>query len=135
MSETPKTEKAVKTEPATAAAATAEKPAAPEKPAVPAEPPFSTDELQSSTARFTHKAWYLYYNNRKDMKFIRETDVRATLEARTTAGAEEVQKTLAEAGVKTMSRTDKVISFTGTFETIQKVIKLPQTFLVDVVKI
>lgn len=115
--------------PAASAAATAEKPAAP------AEPPFSTDDLQSSTARFTHKAWYIYYNNRKDMKFIRETDLRATLEARTTAGAEELQKLLTEAGAKAVSRMDKLISFTATLEIIQTVIKHPETFKVDTVKI
>jgi len=124
--------------PATAAA-TAEKPAveakAAEKPAPPPEPPFNTDELQSSTARFTHKAWHLYHNNRKDLAFIREVDVRATLEARTTSGAEEIQKLLTEAGARNVSRTDKLISFTGTFETIQAVIKNPETFLVDAVKI
>jgi hypothetical protein len=115
--------------PAASAAATAEKPAAP------AEPPFTTDDLQSSTARFTHKAWYIYYNNRKDMKFIRETDLRATLEARTTGGAEELQKLLTEAGAKAVSRMDKLISFTATLEVIQTVIKHPETFKVDAVKI
>lgn len=130
MSETPESEK-----PVAAPAATAEKPAAAEKPAPPAEPPFTTDELQSSTARFTHKAWALYYSNRKDMKFIRETDVRATLEARTTAGAEEIQKLLTEAGAKNLSRTDKLLAFTATFETIQKVIKKPETFMLDAVKV
>lgn len=132
-SETPQPEK-----PATPAA-TAEKPApeakAAEKPAPPPEPPFTTDELQSSTARFTHKAWHLYHSNRKDMAFIRETQVRATLEARTTTGAEELQKLLTEGGAKSISRTDKLISFTATFETIQKVIRNPETFLVDAVKI
>lgn len=130
MSETPESEK-----PVAAASATAEKPAEAEKPAAPVEPPFTTDELQSSTARFTHKAWALYYSNRKDMKFIRETDVRATLEARTTVGAEEIQKVLTEAGAKNLSRTDKLLAFTAPFETIQKVIKKPETFLVDAVKI
>lgn len=124
MSETPASEK-----PVAAAAATAE------KPATPAEPPFTTDELQSSTARFTHKAWALYYSNRKDMTFIRETDVRATLEARTTAGAEEIHKLLTEAGAKNLSRTDKLLAFIATFETIQTVIKNPETFLLDAVKI
>lgn len=132
-SETPQPEK-----PATAAA-TAEKPApeaqAAEKPAPPPEPPFTTDELQSSTARFTHKAWHLYHNRRKDMDFVRGTEVRATLEARTTAGAEEIQKLLTEGGAKSVSRMDKLISFTATFETIQKVIRHPETFLVDAVKI
>ncbi len=115
--------------PAASAAATAE------KPAPPAEPPFSTDDLQSSTARFTHKAWYIYYNNRKDMTFIRETDLRATLEARTTGGAEELQKLLTEAGAKAVSRMDKLISFTATLEIIQTVIKHQETFKVDTVKI
>lgn len=106
-----------------------------EKPTAPAEPPFTTDDLQSSTARFTHKAWYIYYNHRKDMTFIRETDLRATLEARTTAGAEELQKLLTEAGAKAVSRMDKLISFTATLEIIQTIIKHPETFLVDTVQI
>lgn len=128
MSETPQPEKPANVE-QPAATATAEKPAA----AV--EPPFSADDLQSSTARFTHKAWYLYYNNRKDMKFIREAEVRATMEARTTNGAEELQKLLLEAGAKSLSRMDKLLSFTATFEIIQTVIRHPETFIVDAVKI
>lgn len=112
-----------------AATATAEKPAAP------VEPPFTVDELLNCTARYTHKAWYLFYNNRKDMKFIRETPVRGTLEARTTSGAEELHKLLSDAGVTTISRQGKVLSFTATFEQIQKVIKHPQSFMLDVVKI
>jgi hypothetical protein len=117
-----------------AATATAEKPAE-AKPAAPAEPPFTVDELLNCTARFTHKAWYLFYNNRKDMTFIRETPVRATLEARTTSGAEELHKLLADAGVTAISRNDKVLSFTATFEAIQKVIKHPKSFMLDAVKL
>lgn len=114
------------------ATATAEKPAAP---AAPAEPPFTVDVLLNCTARYTHKAWYLFYNNRKDMTFIRETPVRATLEARTTSGAEELHKLLADAGVTSISRQDKVLSFTATFEQIQTVLKHPQSFMLDAVKI
>ena len=62
MSEAPQNDKAAEQKP-DAATATAE------KPAPPPEPPFTTDHLQSSTARFTHKAWYIYYNNRKVMQF------------------------------------------------------------------
>ncbi len=118
-----------------AAAATAEKPAEAEKPAAPVEPPFTTDELQSSTARFTHKAWHLYYSNRKDMTFIREASVSATLEVRTSAGAEEIQKLLLEAGVVSVNRVDKLLAFIATFEQIQKVIKNPHTFMVDAVRV
>lgn len=129
MSDTPETPKPKEAEQASATAATADKPAAP------AEPPFSTDQLQSSTARFTHKAWHLYYSNRKDMTFIRETPIRATLEARTTAGAEELQALLKDAGVNEMSRADKVLSLTATFEAIQTVIRHPQTYKVDAIKL
>jgi len=127
MSDTPSTEtKATET---AAAAATAEKPAAP------AEPPFTVDELLNCTARMTHKAWHLFYKNRKDMDFIRTVPVRASLEARTAAGAEELQKMLTDAGVSSLSRKDKVLSFTGTYEQIQTVIKQPQSFMLDTVKI
>jgi hypothetical protein len=112
--------------------ATAEKPAAP---AAPAEPPFTVDELISCTSRFTNKAWYLFYNNQKDMEFIRKTPIRATLEARTKNGAEELQKLLTDAGVKEMSRNEKTLSFTATFETIQTVIKHPETYMLDAIKI
>lgn len=122
--------------PSPAVAATAEKPAAPEKapaPEKPAEPPFTTDFLQSSTARFTHKAWYLYHKNRQNTAFIRETPVRATLQARSVAGAEELKKLLMEAGVRQISQSELVLSLTGTFEMIQTVIRHPQTYLVDAV--
>jgi hypothetical protein len=115
-----------------AEAAIAEKPAAP---AAPVEPPFTVDELINCTSRFTHKAWYLFLHNQKDMEFIRKTPVRATLEARTKAGAEEIQKLLVEAGVKEMSLNDKTLSFTATFETIQKVIKHPQSYMLDAIKL
>jgi hypothetical protein len=115
------------------------KPAAPaataEKPAAPAEPPFTVDDLLSCTSRFTHKAWYLFYNNQKDLEFIRNTPVRATLEARTTSGAEEIRDLLLQAGVKELSLNNKTLSFTGTFEAIQTVIKHPQTYQLDAVKI
>jgi hypothetical protein len=119
------------------AATAVEKPAAekPAAPAAPAEPPFTVDELISCTSRFTHKAWYLFYNNRQDMDFIRKTPVRATLEARTTAGAEELQKLLTDAGVKEISRNEKTLSFTATFEAIQTVIKHPQSYMLDAIKI
>jgi len=124
--------KPAEAKPAAAATATAEKPAAP---AAPAEPAFSVDVLLSCTARFTHKAWYIFYDNQKDLTFIRETPVRGTLDARTAAGAEELHKLLTEAGVTEISRQDKTLSFTATFETIQKVIKHPQSYMLDVVKI
>ncbi len=106
-----------------------------EKPTEPAEPPFTVDELINCTSRFTHKAWHLFYANRKDMAFIRETPVRATLDARTSAGAEELHKMLVEAGVQEISRQDKTLHFTATFETIQKVIKHKETYMLDAVKI
>ncbi|HEY9687804.1 MAG TPA: hypothetical protein V6C52_12590 [Coleofasciculaceae cyanobacterium] len=115
-----------------APAATSEKP---EPPAAPAEPPFTVDDLLSCTARYTHKAWHLFYSNRKDMDFIRKTPVRATLEARTAAGAEELQKLLVEAGVQEISRNNKVLSFTATFEAIQTVIRLPQTYRLDAIRL
>lgn len=124
---------AEKAAPEKPAPASAEKPAAAAaaKPAAPAEPPFTVDELISCTSRFTNKAWYLFYNNQKDMDFIRKTPVRATLEARTTSGAEEIQKLLTDAGVKEINRNDKTLSFTATFEAIQTVIKHPQTYMLD----
>jgi hypothetical protein len=127
MSDAPEEKK-----PVAGAVATDEKPAAPAKPA---EPPFTVDELLNCTARFTNKAWYLFYNNQKDMEFIRETPVRATLDARTTAGAEELHKILTENGVSEISRRDKTLSFTATFEGIQKVIKHPQSYMLDVVRL
>lgn len=118
-----------------AAVATEDKNAEKPAPAAPAEVPFTVDELLNCTARFTHKAWYLFYNNQKDMDFIRKTPVRATLEARSAAGAEELHKILAENGVTEISRQDKTLSFTATFETIQTVIKHPQSFMLDAVKV
>lgn len=135
MSDTAPTEKNEAPKPEAAKPEAAAATATAEKPAPPPEPPFTVDELLNCTARYTHKAWYLFYNNRKDMTFIRETPVRATLEARTTAGAEELHKLLSDAGVTSISRTDKVLSFTATFENIQKVIKNPQSFMLDAVKI
>jgi len=126
MSDTPSTE----SKPTEAAAA-----ATAEKPAPPPEPPFTVDELLNCTARMTHKAWHLFYTNRKDMEFIRKKPVRATLEARTTAGAEEIQQKLIEAGVNSISRNDKTLSFTATYEQIQTVIKNPQSFMLDTVAI
>ena len=126
MTDTPSTEN----KPAEAAAA-----ATAEKPAPPPEPPFNVDELLNCTARMTHKAWHLFYTNRKDMEFIRKQPVRATLEARTTAGAEELQQKLIDAGVSSISRNDKVLSFTATYEQIQTVIKQPQSYMLDTVAI
>ena len=123
MSETPASENTP------AATATAEKPAAP------VEAPFTVDELLNCTARMTHKAWHLFYKNRKDMEFIRKTLIRASLEARSTAGAEEVHKLLSDAGVPSISRKDKTVSFTATFEQIQTVIKHPQSFMLDAITI
>lgn len=108
---------------------------APEKPEPPAEPPFAVDDLISCTARFTHKAWHLFYSHRADMDFIRQTPVRATLEARTANGAEELHRILLEQGVQEISRQDKVLSLTATFETIQKVIRHPEAYKLDAVKI
>jgi hypothetical protein len=119
----------VKTEVKPAATAVAEKPAAP------AEPPFNTDLLQSCTARFTYKAWRLYHNNRKDTAFLREKPVRAKIEALSIEGGEEIQKLLTEDGVRELSRVGNVVSFTATFEQIQKVIRHPQTQLLDAVAI
>lgn len=137
MSETPTPEN--KPAEAKAPAPAATKPAAAtataEKPAAPVEPVFNVDELLNCTARFTHKAWALFYTNRTDMDFIRKTPVRAQLDARTTTGAEELQKLLTEAGVQSISRSDKTLSFTATFEAIQKVIKNPQTYMLDAIKI
>ncbi len=132
--ETPENASATPAEAEKAPTAVADKPAA-AKPEAPPEPPFNVDVLLSCTARFTHKAWYLFYNNQKDMDFIRKAPVRATLEARTAAGAEELHRLLAEAGVTELSRLDKTLSFTATFETIQLVLKHPQAYLLDAVKI
>ncbi len=123
MSETPASENTP------AATATAEKPAAP------VEVPFTVDELLNCTARMTHKAWHLFYKNRKDMEFIRKTLLRASLDARSTAGAEELHKLLSDAGVTSISRKDKTVSFTATFEQIQTVIKHPQSFMLDAITI
>lgn len=130
MSDTPSVE--TNDAPANAGAAAA---ATAEKPAPPAEPPFNVDTLLNCTARMTHKAWHLFYVNRKDMTFIRETPVRATLEARTAPGAQELHTLLADAGVTSISRNDKLLAFTATFEQIQTVIKQSQAFMLDAVKI
>ena len=110
----------------------AEKPAAPE---APVEAPFNVDDLLSCTSRFTHKAWHLFYTHRKDLDFIRQVPVRATLEAASTNGAEELHKILVEAGVQEISRRDRTLHFTATFEDIQKVIRNKETATLDVVKI
>ena len=116
--------------PAEAATAVAEKPAAAEKPAEPAEKPFSTDVLQSCTARFTRKAWNIYLYYKKDGK-IRTTPIRATLETRNPEAAEEMHRTLQEGGVKELSRKGNTLSMTATFEQIQLVIKHPGSKMLD----
>ena len=109
-------------------------PSTEEKPTTsPAELPFNVDILLNCTARYTHKAWYLFYNNRNDLTFIREKPLRGTLTARTSAGAEELHKILTDAGVTSISRENAILSFTGTFEMIQKVIKQPLTIMLDVI--
>jgi hypothetical protein len=115
--------------PSSSSATTIEKPVA-EKPA---EPPFNTDVLQSCTARFTHKAWYLYHNHRQDIPFLRQTPIRATLTARTPEGAQELQDLLVAEGVREISRIDAVLSLTATFEILQKVIRHPQALLLDAI--
>jgi len=109
-----------------------EKPsAAAPAPAAAAEPAFNVDVLLSCTARFTHKAWGLFYSNRQNMDYIRRTPVSALLTARSDEGAAELAKTLNEAGVATCARQGKTLQFTGTFEQIQTVIKQPETYLLD----
>ena len=105
----------------------------PEKPAKPSEPPFAVDDLISCTSRFTHTAWYLFYEHQKDMDFIRKTHVQASLEARSADGADAIRKILTEAGIGTMDQQDKTLLFTATFEVIQKVIRHPQTLWLDVI--
>lgn len=122
--------------PAAELAAAAPSPAKEEPPKeAPKEAPFTTDVLQNCTSRFTRKAWDIYLDYQKDMTLIRTKPVRATLTARTANGAEEIQKLLSEAGVQEMSRADKTLSFTATFEQIQAVIKYPETHHFDAVKI
>jgi hypothetical protein len=104
-------------------------------PAEAAKPAFNTDQLQSSTSRFTNQAWRLYHNNRKDLTFLQEAPIRASLNARTIEGGEELEGLLREAGVKEMSRKGNTLAFTGTFALIQTIIRHPQTLLLDAVQL
>jgi hypothetical protein len=108
-----------------------------EKPAVPAKPaePFNTDLLQSCTARFSYKAWRLYHNSRKDSDFLLTAPVRATVNARSIEGGEELASLLKDAGASEMLRKGNTLSFTTTFAIIQTVIKHPQLLLLDAVRI
>ncbi len=99
------------------------------------EKPFTTDVLQSCTSRFTRKAWNIYLNYQKDLNKIRTVPVRATLEVRSPEVAEELHKTLQEQGVQELSRQGKTLSMTTTFETIQTVIKHPETKMLDVAEL
>lgn len=115
-----------------ATTAVADKPATP---AAPAEPVFNTDILRSCTTRLTRKAWNLFLEYTEDINKIRTVPIRATLEAASLNDAEALHRLLLEDGVKEISRKDKVISMTTTFEVIQKVIKLPASKMLDAVKI
>lgn len=106
-----------------------------EKPAAPAEPPFSVDALTNCTTRFTRKAWNIFLAYKEDLNKIRTQPVRATLEAQTHNGAEELHRLLMEAGVHEISRKDKVISMTTTFEILQTVVKHAEVAMVDIVEV
>lgn len=108
---------------------------APKAPEAPKEPPFTVDVLTSCTTRYTRKAWNLFLSYRADLEKIRTAPIRATLEARTLNGAEALHRQLLEAGVKEISRKDKVVSLTTTFEIIQLVIKNPETAHFDAIAI
>jgi hypothetical protein len=131
MSDAPVTSPEQTEEAKAPAEAAVEKPAAPAKPAE----PFNTDLLQSCTARFSYKAWRLYHNNRKDSAFLQEVLVRATVNARSIEGGEELEGLLKEAGATEMSRKGNTLSFTATFAIIQTVIRHPQLLLLDAVRI
>jgi hypothetical protein len=97
------------------------------------EPPFTVDKLLNCTTRMTNKTWYLFYNNRTNMPFIRETLLRAALEHRSTEGALTVQQELVALGVTTISCDGKFLHFTATFETIQTVLKHPAVLMLEAV--
>jgi len=106
-----------------------------EKPAAPAEQPFSVDALINCTTRFTRKGWNIFLAYQEDLDKIRTKPIRATVEAHSHNGSEELHRLLVEAGVQEISRKDKVISMTTTFENLQKVVKHPEVAVVDVVEI
>jgi hypothetical protein len=119
---------------ASPAVAAAQKPPA-EQPAASAPPAFTTDVLQSCTARFTRKAWDLYEAYKTDLQKIQTLPVRAQLTARDAAGAEEIHKTLVEAGVTELSRENTVLHFTATFAVIQTIIKHPKSLMLDAIRV
>lgn len=99
------------------------------------EIPFSVDALLNCTTRMTHKAWYLFYNNRKNIDFIRKTPLRASLTLHTVDGAIEIQQKLTENNISSISRQDKTLHFTATFEMIQSVIKDSQVLMLDAIEL
>jgi len=105
------------------------------KPEAPKEPPFNTDILEACTSRFTRKAYNLYLTYRADKDKIENTPVRFSLEARTADAAEEIHKQLLEAGVVEISRQERTVSMTTTFRVLEKVIRHPQTCMVNAVAV
>ena len=112
-----------------------EKPAAAAAPEKPAEPPFNTDVLESCTTRYTRKAYNLYLQCRGRQEKIEQPPVRFSVEASSVDAAEEIHKTLAEAGVAEISREDKTVSLTTTFATLALVVKHPKVCHVDAVAV
>jgi hypothetical protein len=106
-------------------------PAAPVKPKEPVVPAFSTDVLQTSTARFTRKAWDLYLVYKKDMEKIRTVFIWATITTRSIEGAKQLRKTLEEQGQSGFKIKDNTLELQTTFETIQTFIKHPEIHQVD----
>lgn len=95
-----------------------------------APPAFNADILQTCTARFDRDGWDLFLSLREDLDALQTTPLRATLTARTPQGAETLYNTLAtEAGVVSIARQDRELTFTGTFAQIQTVIRHPETHL------
>jgi hypothetical protein len=97
--------------------------------------PFTTDVLQSCTARMTRKAWDLYLRYCQPIEQIRTLPVRACLTARTDVGVKVLADGLQAVGVTSMTENGCDLHFTATFEAIQAVIKLPETLLLDAVRI
>ncbi|MEM0951840.1 MAG: hypothetical protein AAGI66_06830 [Cyanobacteria bacterium P01_H01_bin.74] len=97
------------------------------------EVPFNVDALLNCTMRMTHKAWHLFYDNRNNHDFIRQTPLRASLDVKTQNAAIEIQQKLIEAGVSSISREGNTLHFNATFETIQTVIKDPEVVCLDTI--
>jgi hypothetical protein len=127
MSDTPDATVVAEAPPTTAVA---------EKPAEPVEKPFNLDLLQSCTARMTHQCWRTYLALKDDLAAMQSVLIRATLNARTEKGLQEIVAMLQDVGVTARTQSDKcTLDFTATFAQIQTVIKHPQTHTLDAVRV